>query len=96
MLFIWLNFWVVEKEGERERLCVCFRLYRSVSCVRVIVVLFGDLLLSESDISTTEAGSSCVSSNEIEVKVREGRFLLFLSCKWRSDGCCHCVAPSSL
>lgn len=61
-------------------------------------MLFSDLSLSESDIRirTTEAGSSCAFDNEIEVKVHEARFLSFLSCRWRSDGCSHSVAHSSL
>lgn len=36
-------------------------------------MFFSDLLLSESDLSTTEVGSSCAFDNEMEVKVREGR-----------------------
>lgn len=46
-----------------------------MSCVRVILRLFSDLLLSESGAGTTEVGSSCAFDNEIEVKVHEGRFL---------------------
>lgn len=49
LLFIWLNFWVVERAREHFRLC------RSLPRVRV---LFGDLLLSGLDVGTTETGSS--------------------------------------
>lgn len=36
-------------------------------------MFFSDLFLSESNLSTTEVGSSCAFDNEMEVKVREGR-----------------------
>ena len=75
MAFVWFSwregfaFHLAEFLGGRERgrERVCFRLYRSLPCVRVILVLFGDLLLSELDVSTTEAGSSYAFDNDVEV-----------------------------
>ena len=75
MAFVWFSwregfaFHLAEFLGGRERggERTCFRLYRSLPCVRVILVLFGDLLLSDSGVGTTKADSSCAFENEIGV-----------------------------